>query len=265
MTYEWAWLVTGLTLIGMGLRHALDVDHITAIDNLIRFNNASRQARWVGAGFSSGHMVSILGEMILMVFVASSMINQGGTFSLSTGIMGAVALGFIGIVNFYTMKKHGKTSASILAGKILPRTKFLGTMGSSFLVGTVFGLGFDTATQLSAIALSAAATVIGGIESALEMIAIFAIGMIAMDTLDSVLFRAAFVRTLGTNGFRFLSYGLSATALIIAGTSFYENITKSDLVPEYTGPLLAAGVLGFTFTYARLRKVKSEAAQINIS
>ncbi|MGI0101752.1 MAG: hypothetical protein ACREA7_04055 [Nitrosotalea sp.] len=32
MTYEWAFLVTGLTLIAMGLRHALDVDHITAID-----------------------------------------------------------------------------------------------------------------------------------------------------------------------------------------------------------------------------------------
>src|SRR5215469_2997502 len=95
MTYEWAWLVTGLTLIGMGLRHALDVDHITAIDNLIRFNNASKRAGWVGAGFSSGHMVSILGEMLLMVFVASSIINQGGTFSLSAGIMGATALGII--------------------------------------------------------------------------------------------------------------------------------------------------------------------------
>ncbi|MDE1829523.1 MAG: hypothetical protein KGI25_04295 [Thaumarchaeota archaeon] len=266
MTYEWAWLVTGLTLVGMGLRHALDVDHITAIDNLIRFNNASRQARWVGAGFSSGHMVSVLGEMLLMIFVASSIINHGSVISLSTGIFGAAMLGIIGIVNFYAMKKHGRTSASILAGKILPRTKFLGTMGSSFLVGTVFGLGFDTATQLSAIALSAAATVIGGIESALEMIAIFGIGMIAMDTLDSILFRAAFVRTLGTKGFRFLSYGLSATALIIAGTSFYESVSNSNLVPEYTGPVLAVGVMVFTFTYTRVRKSKeSQTAQININ
>ncbi|NHI03873.1 HoxN/HupN/NixA family nickel/cobalt transporter [Candidatus Nitrosotalea sp. TS] len=147
MTYEWAWLVTGLTLIGMGIRHALDVDHITAIDNLIRFNNASKRARWVGAGFSSGHMVSVLAEMLLMVFIAASVIDQGGIFSLSTGIIGAAALGVIGIINLYAMKKYGKTSATILAGKILPRTKFMGTMGSSFVVGIVFGLGFDTSTQ----------------------------------------------------------------------------------------------------------------------
>ncbi|MDE1765176.1 MAG: hypothetical protein KGI27_02760 [Thaumarchaeota archaeon] len=251
---SWAWLATGLTLIAMGFRHALDVDHITAIDNLIRFNNASKRAKWVGAGFSSGHMVSILVEMILMVFVASSIIDQGGIFSLSTGLIGASALGIIGTVNFYAMKRYGKTSAAILAGKILPRTRFMGTMGSSFVVGIVFGLGFDTATQLSAIALSAAATVLGGIESALEMIAVFGIGMIAMDTLDSVLFRAAFVRTLGTSGFRYLSYALSATALIIASFSFYESFSNSDIVPEYTGPVLAVGVLVCTFTYARVKK-----------
>lgn len=253
MTYEWAFLVTGLTLVAMGLRHALDVDHITAIDNLIRFNNASKRARWVGTGFSAGHMVSVLGEMILIVFVASSILDQGGVFSLSTGIMGAVALGSIGIINFYAMKKYGKTSATILASKILPRTKFMGTMGSSFVVGIVFGLGFDTATQLSAIALSAAATVVGGIESALEIIAVFGVGMVAMDTLDSVLFRAAFIKTLGTTGFRYLSYALSATALIIAGSSLYESVSNSSIIPEYTGPVLAVGVLVCTFVYARAK------------
>jgi high-affinity nickel-transport protein len=254
MTYEWAFLATGFTLIAMGLRHALDVDHITAIDNLIRLNNASKKARWVGTGFSIGHMVSVLGEMILIVFVAASVINKGGTFSLLTGIMGAVALGFIGVTNFYAMKKYGKTSASILVGRILPRTKFMGMMGSSFVVGIIFGLGFDTATQLSAIALSAAATVIGGIETALEMIVIFGVGMVAMDTLDSVLFRAAFIKTLGTTGYRYLSYALSATALMIAGSSLYESISNSNVVPEYTGPVLAVGVLICTFTYARAKR-----------
>jgi high-affinity nickel-transport protein len=126
-------------------------------------------------------------------------------------------------------------------------------MGSSFVVGIVFGLGFDTATQLSAIALSAAATVAGGIESALEIIAVFGVGMVAMDTLDSVLFRAAFIKTLGTTGFRYLSYALSATALIIAGSSLYESVSHSSIVPEYTGPVLAVGVLVCTFTYARVK------------
>ena len=254
MTYEWAVLATGLTLVAMGFRHALDVDHITAIDNLIRFNNASTKARWVGTGFSIGHMVSVLGEMILIVFVAASVLDKGGTIFISTGIMGAAALGFIGVINFYAMKKYGKTSAGILVGRILPRTKFVGTMGSSFVVGTIFGLGFDTATQLSAIALSAAATVMGGIETALEMIAIFGVGMVAMDTLDSVLFRTAFIKTLGTAGYRYLSYALSVTALIIAGSSLYDSISNSSVIPEYTGPVLAVGVLVCTFAYAHAKR-----------
>jgi nickel/cobalt transporter (NiCoT) family protein len=252
--YDWAWVVGGLTLIAMGLRHALDVDHITAIDNLIRFNNASKRARWVGAGFSAGHMVSVLAEMIAMVYVAASVIDQGGVFSLSTGLIGAAALGFIGMVNFYAMKKYGKTSATILVGRIMPRTKFMGTMGSSFVVGIVFGLGFDTATQLAAIAMSATATVIGGITTALEMIGVFGVGMVAMDTMDSVLFRAAFIKTLGTGGFRYLSYALSSVALIIAVTSTLESVYNITIVPEWTGPVLAVSVLVCTFTYAHMRK-----------
>ncbi|MDE1863504.1 MAG: hypothetical protein KGI33_11420 [Thaumarchaeota archaeon] len=251
--YDWAWWVGGFTLVAMGLRHALDVDHITAIDNLIRFNNASKRARWVGAGFSSGHMLSVLAEMIAMVYVAASVINQGGVFSLSTGLMGAAALGFIGIVNFYAMKKYGKTSATILVGRIMPRTKHMGTMGSAFVVGLVFGLGFDTATQLAAIAVSAAATVVGGITTALEMIAVFGIGMVAMDTLDSVLFRAAFIKTLGTGGFRYLSYALSSVAVMIATASTLDSVYKITVIPEWTGPVVAVTVLVCTFAYARLR------------
>ncbi len=258
MNFDWVWFVGGLTLIAMGLRHALDVDHITAIDNLIRFNNASKRARWVGTGFSAGHMVSVLAEMIAMVYIAASLIDQGGIFSLSTGILGAVALGFIGIVNFYAMKKYGKTSATILVGRILPHTKSMGTMGSSFVVGIVFGLGFDTATQLAAIGMAGAASATAGIEAALGMIAVFGVGMVAMDTMDSVLFRAAFVRTLGTKGFRYLSYALSSVALIIATTSTLESVYNITIVPELTGPVLAVSVLVCTFVYARYRRNKEQ-------
>ena len=251
---SWAFLATGLTLLAMGLRHALDVDHITAIDNLIRFNNASKRSRWCGTGFSAGHMMSILGEMILMAYVATSVIDKGGVFSLTTGIMGAVALGIIGLVNMVAMKKYGKTAAGILVAKILPKTKSVGIMGQCFVVGTVFGLGFDTATEIAAVTMSAAATVIGGIVTALEMIAVFGIGMVAMDTLDSVLFRDAFIKTHGTAGYRYLSYMLSATALIIAGFGMYETFSNSNVVPEYTGPVLAGSVLACTFTYVRIRK-----------
>jgi len=253
---SWAFAITIVTLIGLGIRHALDVDHITAIDNLVRFHNADKKSRWVGTGFSAGHMLSVLGEMILIVFVAASVIDKSGVFSMWSGIMGAAALGFIGAINIYAMKKFGKSAPAILIGKILPRTKGVGTFGSSFIIGIIFGLGFDTATQISALAISAASTVVLGIESALVMIAIFGVGMIAMDSLDSVLFRSAFSRTLGTRGFRYLSYLLSAVAFVIAISSLYENLTHSDVIPELSGPVLCVSVLvcAFTYAYAKGRK-----------
>ena len=154
------------------------------------------------------------------------------------------------------MKKYGKTSATILISKIMPHTKQMGTMGSSFVVGIVFGLGFDTATQLAAIGMAAATSVIAGVETALVMIAVFGVGMVSMDTLDSVLFRQAFLKTLGTKGFRYLSYALSSVALIIATTSTLETVYNITIVPEWTGPALAVSVLVSTFVYARYRKNK---------
>ena len=61
----WAFIAISIpTMIFLGMRHALDVDHITAIDNLVRLHNAAKKSRWVGTGFSSGHMMSVLAEMI---------------------------------------------------------------------------------------------------------------------------------------------------------------------------------------------------------
>jgi nickel/cobalt transporter (NiCoT) family protein len=42
-----------------GMRHALDVDHITAINNLVRMHNVRKSSRWVNTDFSAGHMISI--------------------------------------------------------------------------------------------------------------------------------------------------------------------------------------------------------------
>ncbi len=44
-------------MVVLGFRHALDIDHITAIDNLLRLHNTKRNSRWVGSGFSFGHMI----------------------------------------------------------------------------------------------------------------------------------------------------------------------------------------------------------------
>src|SRR5262249_23453068 len=133
-------LVSIPAMIMLGLRHALDVDHITAIDNLVRLHNATKKARWVGAGFSIGHMVSVLAEMIFIIYVVGS-VTGVEDLSFWGGIIGAIALATIGGINIYSMKKWGKTGSAILASKILIRSGRLGSFGSSMVTGLVFGLG----------------------------------------------------------------------------------------------------------------------------
>jgi len=236
------------SMLLFGMRHALDVDHITAIDNLVRLHNAARKARWVGAGFSIGHMVSVLTEMILIIYVIGS-VTGADVLSFWGGIIGAIALATIGAVNIYSMKRWGKTGSAILASKILARTGMLGPFGSSLVTGLVFGLGFDTATQISAITLSAVASATLGVQVALILAGFFAMGMIPVDTLDSIMLRSAFSRIFDKKGFRYMSFALSGAAMTVAAASSYQILTGSDILPELTGPILAGVIIGSSFAY----------------
>jgi nickel/cobalt transporter (NiCoT) family protein len=246
-------LISIFPMFLLGLRHALDVDHITAIDNLVRLHNATRKSRWVGAGFSIGHMISVLAEMILIIYVIGN-ITRIDQLSFWGGVIGAVALGIIGIVNIYSMKKWGKTGSAILASKVLARTGVMNPFSSALLTGMVFGLGFDTATQISAITLSAVASATLGIQMALVLAGFFAAGMIPVDTLDSFILRSAFSRILNTRGFKYMTYALSAVALTIAGVTSYETITSSEILPDLTGPVLAITIILVSFGSAYLSR-----------
>ena len=92
-------------LIFFGMSHALDVDHITAIDNLVRMHNVRKRARWVGTGFSVGHSTSIFLELVIIIYVVGS--ATGGKIDLVSfwgGIIGALALTIIGGVNLFSIK-----------------------------------------------------------------------------------------------------------------------------------------------------------------
>ena len=239
-------------MVFLGMRHAVDVDHVTAIDNLVRMNNANANARWIGTAFSAGHMSAVLFEMVAIIFFVGTLAGTGGVPQLQFwgGITGAIALALIGLSNIYSMRKWGKTGSAILAKKIFDRTGFLGTMGSGFATGFVFGLGFDTATQISAITLSAVASATSGIIVALVLFGFFAAGMIPVDTLDSVFLREGFSKILGTRAFRMLSYGLSLVALLVAFAESYGVILNTELLPPFTGAGLAVSLIAATFVYA---------------
>jgi high-affinity nickel-transport protein len=194
-------------------------------------------------------MISVLAEMILIIYVIGS-VTGADVLSFWGGIIGAIALATIGAVNIYSMKRWGKTGSAILASKILARTGMLGPFGSSLVTGLVFGLGFDTATQISAITLSAVASATLGVQVALILAGFFAMGMIPVDTLDSIMLRSAFSRIFDKKGFRYMSFALSGAAMTVAAAASYEILTGSDILPELTGPILAGVIIGSSFAYA---------------
>ncbi|HVX02748.1 MAG TPA: hypothetical protein VHA09_06305 [Nitrososphaera sp.] len=244
------------TMILLGLRHALDVDHITAIDNMVRLHNASSKSRWVGAGFSTGHMISVLAEMVFIIFVIGG-IAGADALSFWGGFVGAAALGIIGAINIYAMKKWGKTGSAILASKVLAKTGSYNPFVSSLVTGMVFGLGFDTATQISAITLSAVASATLGVQVALTLAGFFALGMIPLDTLDSMLLRSALSRIFDTKGFRYMSYALSGAAMTVAALATYGNLTGTEIIPELTGPVLAGVIIASSFGYSFVMRRKA--------
>jgi len=246
----WTFIAISIpAMILLGIRHAFDVDHVTAIDNLVRLHNATKKSKWVGTGFSIGHMISVLGEMLFIIMIVGS-VTAAENIAFWGGVIGIVSLGTIGAVNLFAMKKWGKTGSAILAGRVMKKTGILGPFGSSLITGLVFGLGFDTATQISAVTISAVASATLGVQAALILAGFFALGMIPLDTLDSALLRSAFSRIIGTKGFRRMSYGLSGVAMAVAAVATYETISNVEILPDWAGPSLAGGIIASSFAYS---------------
>lgn len=246
----WTFVILSIpTMVLLGFRHALDVDHIVAIDNLVRLHNTTKKAQWMGTGFSVGHILSVLAEMVIIIYMIGS-VTKVNQISFLGGIIAAVVLGMIGTINLYSIKKWGKTGSTILASKLIGRIGMLGPTASAIITGVVFGLGFDTATQISAISLSAFASATLGIQAALLLASFFAIGMVSLDTIDSVLLNSVFSRIFEKKGFRYMSYALSGAAIVSAVIASYEALVNSEILPKLTGPILAAAIIAISFGYS---------------
>jgi nickel/cobalt transporter (NiCoT) family protein len=254
MTYVPLFLAAILpVMILLGIRHALDVDHIAAIDNLVRMRNSDRPSRWVGSLFSAGHMFAVCVEMVTLVYVVKSL-EAESSLQLLGGVVGAGALAIIGGVNFYSLRRYGRSGFSILSQKAAGKTEFAGAVGSPLLIGFIFGLGFDTASQISALTVSAVASATQGVQVALLLTGFFAMGMIPTDTLDSLVLREVFSRITGSGGFKTISYGLSIIAISLALVEGAGTTTGVVLLPAWTGALLAVSVLsaGLSYSYFRV-------------
>ena len=198
----------------LGLRHAFDADHIAAIDNTTRkLRQDGQRPLSVGFWFSLGHSSVVL----VLTLVAAAITHAVPDISGSTGFVGASVSGAflwaVGILNLLVLLDIARVARRVRGGTHdeaeleamlapkglltrlgLDRVMRLVTRPWQMLpVGLLFGLGFDTATEVALIALGTGATAAGlPLLAVLALPLIFAAGMTTMDTIDGVLMTNAY-------------------------------------------------------------------------
>jgi len=231
----------GFVAYMFGLRHAFDADHIAAVDDTVRYM-LQRGKRPLGIGFffSLGHSTVVLALTVAIAFAASAVktgLPQLRTLGavLGTGVSGTF-LWIIGILNLLVLLDilkvwrkaksgtHNHAHLEFLLQKrgLLNRLfggRFQRLMNHSwqmYPLGLLFGLGFDTASEVGLLAMTAGAAA-GNlpIPAILCLPVLFAAGMTVMDTTDGVLMCKAYDWAF-LNPLRKIFYNLTTTGLSVA-------------------------------------------------
>jgi high-affinity nickel-transport protein len=232
----------GLTAYGFGLRHAFDADHISAIDNTTRKLIADgKRPVAVGFFFSLGHSTVVLTLTVVIAIAARAVadtVNSGELHSVG-GIVGTGVSGFflyliaainlvilVGIVRIFRQMRNGEFDEPTLEKRLAERgfmNRLLGPVARSirsswqmYPIGLLFGLGFDTATEVGLLALG------GGAAAArlpwyaiLCLPILFTAGMAMMDTADGAFMNVAYGWAF-SKPVRKVFYNLTITALSVA-------------------------------------------------
>jgi high-affinity nickel-transport protein len=249
-----------------GLRHAFDADHISAIDDTTRFlMQKGQRPLGVGFFFSLGHS-TIVFALSLLIAVAAQAVQANiehlrdlgsvigatisGTFLWVVGILNLIVL--IGIVKMWQAMKQGTFKADELEEHLLLRgftSRLLGSRFRRFIsaswqmypVGLLFGLGFDTASEVGLLAITAAAATQGpaGVSGDIPFLGIialpilFAAGMSMMDTADGAFMMKAYGWAFASP-LRKIYYNMTTTALSVfvalgVGTIEYLQVVGRKL------------------------------------
>jgi len=198
---------------GLGLRHAIDADHITAIDNVTRkMMQEEKQPVSVGFFFALGHSAIVILVTVVVAMAASSLglfeRLQGVGRIISTLVSASLllAIAYMNIEIFRAIRRrshshrHGHRHASLADGDdpLLAPTGPLSRIFRPVLrlvrhswhmlpLGFLFGLGFDTATEVAMFGVSTAQASKGlGLSSVLVFPILFTAGMSLIDTIDGV-------------------------------------------------------------------------------
>jgi high-affinity nickel-transport protein len=263
----------GALAYSFGLRHAFDADHIAAIDDTTRLMLAKgKKPLAVGLFFSLGHSTIVLLMSVFVALAAQRAVKFQASFAETGGIIGTSVSGaflyligilnlviLAGIIGVWRKAKTGQFShqhlEELLNDRGLMRRIFRGKFKKGFdnswqiyPVGVLFGLGFDTATEVAILGLSATAAigVVGGALPPLAIIAlpfIFAAGMSLMDALDGIFMTKAYGWAF-TSPLKKIYYNLTTTSIsifvaLVIGTIQIVNVLAEKTAIENYQPFTA--------------------------
>ena len=269
----------GLTAYTLGMRHAFDADHIAAIDNTTRKLMAEgRRPVTVGFWFSLGHSSVVFALCVLLAAGVRAVAGQVGASSSSlhtvTGVIGTAVSGFfllvIGTLNLVVLRqilgvfkamRAGRYDEAELDAHLSNRgfmNRFLGRATSAvtkpwhmYPVGVLFGLGFDTATEVGLLVLAGGAAAFAlPWYAILTLPVLFAAGMSLFDSIDGCFMNFAydwaFSKPVRKVYYNITITGLSVAVALIIGTIEVISIVV-DKLDISSGPLVWVGKLDLNF------------------
>jgi high-affinity nickel-transport protein len=249
---------TGILALTLGMRHAFDADHISAIDNTTRQLMAEgKRPLGVGFFFSLGHSSVVFVMTILLSFgiraVDSQVSNGESGLHSVTGIVGTSVSGsflyliaalnlviLFSIISAFRELRRGNYDHEELERQLNQRglmNRFFGglarrvdTSAKMYPIGLLFGLGFDTVTEVGLLVLSGTAVASGlPFWAILSLPILFAAGMSTFDTLDGCFMNFAYGWAFA-NPIRKIYYNLTITGLSIAVALVIGTIELLGLV-----------------------------------
>ena len=276
----------GIVAYVFGLRHGVDADHIVAIDNTTRkLMQEDKRPLTVGTWFSLGHSTVVVGMIVALIVATQAVTAQipalksaGPTIGFAVAGTFLILIGLINVIivfDIYRMfvrlkeDRGGVTPDALEAS--LNKRGFLNRFFQSLFrlirepwqiypVGLLFGLGFDTASEVALIALSVGVGVSSSVPIWMVLILpfLFACGMVVVDTTDGIAMRMAYGWAF-VNPIRKIYYNLTVTvvsvlmAFGVGGLEILQSLAfQFNLGGPFWGALtdldfgtLGIGIIGF--------------------
>lgn len=248
---------TALLAYSFGLRHAVDADHIAAIDNVTRkLMQQGVTPVAVGTFFSLGHSTIVVLASLAIAATAMMFKDQLGWFHETGGLIGTLVsslfllmvafinlLVLISVWRAFRQVKNGELESTrslddvinqggFLARLFRPLFNLVNKSWHMYLVGFLFGLGFDTATEVGLLGISAASAGHGmNMWSIMLFPALFAAGMVLIDSIDNFVMVGAYGWAF-SKPIRKLYYNMTITAISVIIAVFIGGIEALGLIAD---------------------------------